>query len=494
MSMAQWARLDCSDQRLSLLYKFEVSGADYALLVTDLSRIYHEKLTKNEIIQRARDLECKIDPSQDDAQFRILLDKICAALEGQDGTRVTIAQDCDGDFRLSLVAPLPPPLESLVWAIKLSELVPEELQSHLIRPLVLAASSRKSQIDNLIDQLHEKDHVILKLLDRLEASSIDLTTIFPGTTGVKTANKGVNRESVAKYVKGFARFDEREWTKQSRLALMNQTLSQDVVENLSEAQPLPSGQSTMSPLSLRHWFRDSQARSAGDRPEMHPPERNQRDSSSQGFAAHADDVHQDEPQVSLHVEQRDTWAPLMSPQYQEDRLSQRPKSLSREHIDERLHDKQVVNDDDTTEDEEDEPRLPISAPSPVAALHRGKETNPSSNTSPPMRKLGMVGGRSKATSEAAPVRTSPIPMVPQKKRGALGVIGGKGKADSLSATPNSTVEPGAVADKINNEHKFITENHDISNETEEHKAARRREELKRSLETKPKAPKKKRKF
>ncbi|KAL9080793.1 MAG: hypothetical protein Q9157_000489 [Trypethelium eluteriae] len=476
--MAQWARLSCSNQGLSLLYKFEVSGADYALLVTDLSRIFHEKLTKNEIIERARDSECKIDPSQDDGQFRILLDKICAALEGQDGTRVTMAQDYNGEFRLSLAAPLPPPLESLVWVIKLSELLPEELQSHLLNPLILAASSRKSQIDNLIDQLHEKDHVISKLLDKLETSGADLTTIFPGATGAKSLKKGVTRESVAKYVKGFARFEEREWVKQSRLALTNQNLSQDVIGNLSQAQPLPSGQSTVLPLSLRHWFRDNPVQAACDYPEMHPVKRNQQDSATPDHAVPAHDEHQDESE--------------------DDPLFQRPTSLSREGIDERLRDTRATNDDDddddSTEDEEDEPRLPTATSGSVATQHGEKDTTSSSNTILPMKKLGMVGGRNKATSETAALRSSPIPKTPQKKRVGLGVIGGKSKVDSSSVTPKSTLGTNTVAEKVENEGKNTVEDHDVEVETDEQKAARRRDELKRSLESKSKAPKKKRKF
>ena len=260
--MAQWTPLRCSNFEGSLLYSFNASSANYSLYVTDLCRIFHERLTRSEILQRASDTECRIDPSQDEGQFSILLDKIRTALEGQDGTNVTAIHCGGNNFRLSLIAPLPPPFESLEWIVEPSELAPEHLRSHLIDPLISTAAFHKRRIEDLIDQLHEKDHIISKLLDKMEASGIDLTAVFPGAAGVKTSRKGGNRDAVAKQVKGLASFEEQRWMEQTHLKLMDEKSSEAQIEELILAKPSPSEQATVLPLSLQERFnrpRDNQA-------------------------------------------------------------------------------------------------------------------------------------------------------------------------------------------------------------------------------------------
>ena len=156
--------------------------------------------------------------------------------------------------------------------------------------------------------------------------------------------------------------------------------------------------------------------------------------------------------------------------------------------------KDETTDDETTEDEDEEHGSPMGATATVAEPHK-EDIPESSGTVPPMKKLGMIRGRKKITPEPAPVE-SPDPKLPLKRKSTLGVIVGKGReADVVSSsTPESLNETRAGTHEMPDEIKTTAPDTPKQSETDEQKAARRRIELKRSLETKSKAPQKKRRF
>ena len=269
--MAEWMSLQCSNVEVSLAYTFHASSSGYSLFVTDLSRIFHERRTAAEIVERASKTGCNIDPGQDESQFQVLLGKLYATLEGQDGTKATILPGSANDLRLHLQAPLPPPLVSFEWAFELSELEPEHLQAHLIKPLVSTASFHRQQTQTLVNQLHEKDRVISKLLDKLESSGIDITAVFPGLAGSHASRQDRGREAIARHVKGLARFDEYDWLQQSRTSLKSsQKSSQDAIHEITLVEHMPADHSPALPLVLRKQLERVQNTETDDK--RSPPE------------------------------------------------------------------------------------------------------------------------------------------------------------------------------------------------------------------------------
>jgi len=115
---------------------------------------------------------------------------------------------------------------------------------------------------------------------------------------------------------------------------------------------------------------------------------------------------------------------------------------------------------------------------------------PASLPGAPKAKLGRIGAR-RAPSET-PEPTSSVPSVStQPSPRKLGKIGSRKTARESSATPTAQTPVPELANDA--EQALIAE--PIKEETEEERAKRRREELKRSLEAKSSAPaKKKRKF
>lgn len=155
-----------------------------------------------------------------------------------------------------------------------------------------------------------------------------------------------------------------------------------------------------------------------------------------------------------------------------------------------------TTDDDTTEDEDGEHDVPVKATEAADGSSDEKALAVLPRGDPPTKKLGVIGGRKKSVPEPHPDEASPSPKPFQKKKNALGVIGGKGKdvAIASSSDPKPSDENDLGTNETSNGTGATREDVALLSETDEQKAARRRNELKRSLEMKPKALPKKRRF
>ena len=153
-----------------------------------------------------------------------------------------------------------------------------------------------------------------------------------------------------------------------------------------------------------------------------------------------------------------------------------------------------ANDGDTTEDESDE--NDVSASASRAAGKPPDESNvaPPSTAAPPRKQLGMIGGHKNVTPDPHLAKTSPIPTHLHSKKGALGVIRGRIKVAETPTSSNFISSEESTATINETKNYAIAEDISVKSETEEDKAARRRKDLKRALEMKPKAPLKKRRF
>lgn len=213
-----WAQLPSglsSSDLPPLLYKSEFNSTGYSIFITDLDFIWTESLDRRQIFKRALNENTSIDPSEDPSQMKILLQKIQAALRGDAGTSLSLSLP-EGQrlLILTITAPLPAPLSPLEWIMRL-ELHPQDaLREELILPLLNAQVTLSQRAESLIGMIREKDHVIARLVDKLEASGTDLASLFPGAAGLMSRNKGSSREVIAKVVRGLGEFDEEEWNAQ----------------------------------------------------------------------------------------------------------------------------------------------------------------------------------------------------------------------------------------------------------------------------------------
>ncbi|KAI5295422.1 hypothetical protein KEM52_001443 [Ascosphaera acerosa] len=194
--------------RPPLLHEFSTSEAGYDLTLTDLTHIWHESLSLQQVIDRAAEEESAIDPGDDTEQFRLLLGKLRDALQGHEGCHLSLHSRDDAGQRLFMKActPLPEPFEPLRWTFVLRQLSLEASRERVVAPVLAAARLYMTQVTSLEALLKDKDWAIGKLLDKLETFNIDLNSVFPGQRFVRSAPTS--------HVRGMSRFDEQRWAQQ----------------------------------------------------------------------------------------------------------------------------------------------------------------------------------------------------------------------------------------------------------------------------------------
>jgi hypothetical protein len=212
LGMEQWRHLRQGDGRLPpLLIKASFSKTGYNVHLTDLSRVWAERLHKNDIIARARQRNCSIDPREDVAQYDILLAKIQSALQQQDKTNLIVATARDSNLELHLEAPLPSPLPAFEWEMNLKQMSDRSVEVDLVSPLLQQAHDLNHRMQLLIAELQAKDKVIAKITDRLETSGYGLADVFPGAANIKLTGKKSQQQQFARHVRGLGKFDEKAW-------------------------------------------------------------------------------------------------------------------------------------------------------------------------------------------------------------------------------------------------------------------------------------------
>ncbi|KAF3484096.1 uncharacterized protein GIQ15_03420 [Arthroderma uncinatum] len=231
-----WERLPLHNKSYPpLLFSYEPRPEGYEVFLTDLAHIWSENLSHKRIINRASKEETSIDPSQDEDQYSVLLQKIGDALHGSKGSSISLSShEAGSSLKLVTITKLPKPLEPLEWTLNLSQLSPSALTRHILLPALERASNNEDRQYSLFELLKEKDKVIGKLFDKIEASGLDLSTVFPGMANVRPGQKrGSLFSQASKLVKGVNPFDQGSWedehserdTTKSRLNSLGKSLS-----------------------------------------------------------------------------------------------------------------------------------------------------------------------------------------------------------------------------------------------------------------------------
>ncbi|KAJ6021830.1 hypothetical protein N7540_007334 [Penicillium herquei] len=215
-----------------LISRFTWTREGYTLYVTDLTFVWSEELSHQEILKRAEEKATTIDPSEDHDQFNVLLEKIGETLRGEEGT-TTINSGAEGDsLHLITKSKLPAPLRPLVWEIRLSKQASTSLTNHLLLPLLRDEAGWESRQRFLLDQIKQKDWILGRIFDKMEAIGVDLGTIFPGAAGLRKTKKGSTRSEAARFIKGLAPFDESKWLLESGDSSESSGLAKKVLNEL----------------------------------------------------------------------------------------------------------------------------------------------------------------------------------------------------------------------------------------------------------------------
>lgn len=210
-----WKGLPSTDdswlKNTKLFFTFQKREEGPKLQVTDLVYIWTAaKTSREELTEEAARTRCSIDPSEDEEQYNVLLSKLEEAVAGQNGGMVTVVGygNASTSFEMEASIPLPTPLGMLEWTFSMVRGKPAVFTQEVVVPALHAVETRRRREEELRRKIKEKDHVIGKLMDKIESSSIDLSMVFPGFAG---ARKGLNSRQAAKVVPGIEPFSGEGW-------------------------------------------------------------------------------------------------------------------------------------------------------------------------------------------------------------------------------------------------------------------------------------------
>ncbi|KAB5578769.1 XRCC4-like factor-domain-containing protein [Coniochaeta sp. 2T2.1] len=217
-----------------LLVSTDFTAQSYAVRLTDLANVWTESLDKKPIIMRGLKEDTSIDPTDGPDQIRKLLDLIWAAFDpgapehGDTTLALSKATDTDkkgGDLEIHVTVVLPKPLRPLKWPIYLKKLPQSAVATELVLPLIHSHHARAREVDDLIGSLKEKDGVITKLVDKLEAVGTGLEHVFTALSGRRKVTRALAEERI----RGLAPFKEDEFRKHAEAADRDADGADDVV-------------------------------------------------------------------------------------------------------------------------------------------------------------------------------------------------------------------------------------------------------------------------
>lgn len=218
MAPLKWKPLPAFDGTPALLASPDFGSTSYTVHITDLANVWVETLDRKGIGKRALNEDTSIDPTEGPDQMIMLLTKLQAAFDpsapDHSQTSLTLAASSDGDegsLALNITCLLPGGLKPLHWPFQFRKCPPPAVASELVLPLVQAQYCRAREINSLIISLRDKDAIIDRLVDKLEAAGVGLDNVFNSLSG----KRKVSRQLAEEKVKGLAPFKEFEWRSNS---------------------------------------------------------------------------------------------------------------------------------------------------------------------------------------------------------------------------------------------------------------------------------------
>ncbi|KAF7910938.1 uncharacterized protein EAF01_002447 [Botrytis porri] len=221
--MAAWRPLEILNSAGAhlppLLISSEFNNDSYLVQLTDLTNTWVESSDRDAIIERSREGNTSIDPSEDEDQLSIFLEKIRLGLAGGNDTSLSLQVGPDTGVELlpslllHITIQLPGGLKDLEWHYELTSQTPKETVEKLLLPSLFALQEKKKEFEKLVELLEEKDAVIQKLVDTLESQGTDLGTIFHQAAG--RPGKKIDRKKASEKIQGLKIFDAEAWKQKS---------------------------------------------------------------------------------------------------------------------------------------------------------------------------------------------------------------------------------------------------------------------------------------
>ncbi|GJC90015.1 hypothetical protein ColLi_12853 [Colletotrichum liriopes] len=186
--------------------------------MTDLANIWVESLDRKAIYKRSLNESTSIDPTDSDSNMRAFLSKIRSVFDpshrDHDKASMTLSTNPSKEageegLTLSITCELEN-MKPLEWPVYLQKRSQSELTAELIVPLAQAHSTGRRQVDSLKEIIKQKDAIITKLLDKLEATGTRLENVFT----VLSAKQKPTRKMAEDKVKGLAPFRSENWKSQ----------------------------------------------------------------------------------------------------------------------------------------------------------------------------------------------------------------------------------------------------------------------------------------
>ncbi|KAK8058237.1 hypothetical protein PG994_008685 [Apiospora phragmitis] len=491
----KWVPLPAFENSIPALIVSPNFGTNtYKLHVSDLANVWTESLDRKAIFTRSIQEDTSIDLTEGPDQMTILLNYLQAAFDMSSPqhhqTKLTLEAAPKGGLVLLITCTLPGGLKPLKWPVNLTKQLPASLASELVLPLVQSQQARAHEIENLIATLHQKDAVITKLVEKLDAVGTGLEDVFNALSG----KRKISRLAAGTKVNGLAPFNESEW----RLAMSQgapapgdaASLVQDVLGGPNAIHLKDSG--IRASDDLNDWWEHM---GAGPVPTL------VQESTETIEGGEKDEVQQKE---ETPTDDDDDFQVQATPPHLASKRRQQ-------------HD--AGHDDGTTEDDgscqEDRAHRKEARINPTTC----QVPHPDSSATFTSRRRRCHGiGRWAPKGEIAPPSSPPKPPPSPRKRGGLGTIGGRSKTvtrqsrspsldQNRGATTASTAKPkagrlGVIGKRRPEEQaqqsssKHAGQELSEESETEEQVAERRRAELAKDLERKAAAApaKKKRRF
>jgi len=387
-----------------LLISTSFTVDSYKIYLTDLTHLWCEVLDRRSILRRSLAEDTSIDPSQDSRQFKVFLEKIRLGLGGGKDVNLFLSLGSRAskggplgvkslDISLSII--LPHPFEPLKWTFELNPCPQSDFVAHFTLPLLQAQTARLRELESLAGILRDKDHVIQKLVDKLEATGAELGHVFPGAAG--KGGRKVPRKVAEERVKGLGAFDQETWRNEMK-TLGNEDERNDAKAIVQNAFPdktdleLPDVDAE-APRSWGSWCEQLKDEaifvSTGEDKEDDIRDLAHRKTTATKAAREEQGIDDDDFQVRATP-------PAQS------RLSPKPKTPPSHQARNR-----PIIDDEETEDEDDLGATSQSQPSAVPDSFAARKPKAPA----PSKKLGGIGGPKRAAAKTKTPTPEPEPDV-----------------------------------------------------------------------------------
>lgn len=398
----------------TLLFAHSFRKQEYDVYITDLRNFWCEKMDRRAINKRALLTDTSIDPTEDDEQMKLLLDKIKDGLDGSSTTDVALnlgdpkgldtgedENDALPQMNINLTVNLPKPFKPLHWKLELKPCDSSFLLSYLTAPLIIAENEAREQAGDLLRVIREKDHVIQKLADKLEASGTELGQVFPSAAG--KGGRKLTRKTVEERVAGLGAFNYDSWLENFRLGeksyattVFSKEYGEMILRCFSSGVELPFAGHYDWNQGYERWWKPLEGETIS-LSKSRVPDQDEKDEKKKQRD------NEDEVTINKTLEE-DLQVPGTPPP-----ASQKSQTTPPHH----LRNRHIVDDDET--DDEDLDAASQSQPAKVPDSFRSP-TKSSPKT--PKKKLGGIGG---SNSTEATSRTSP-PVQPSRSSQSQTVV------------------------------------------------------------------------